>query len=69
MNLFIKPLLQIYDDLLTLKRKPALLIDMENVVPEIVVPEIAIVSVDIPIGFFTFGYLAMKYFVVKAYKG
>lgn len=71
MNLFINPLLQIYDDLLALKRKPVLLIDSENIVQEIVVQAeiLPVVRVEIPVGFFTFGYVAMKYLVVKAYKG
>ena len=56
-----------YDDLLALKKKPALLIEGDNTITEIVIP--IVVSVDIPNGFFTFGYLAMKYLVVKAYKG
>ena len=56
-----------YDDLLALKKKPALLIEGDNTITEIEIP--IVVSVDIPNGFFTFGYLAMKYLVVKAYKG
>ena len=57
--------LQIYNDLLASKKKPSLPVDGADEVVE----DTAVLSAEIPPGFFTFGYFAMKYLVVKAYKG
>ena len=56
-----------YDDLIALKKKTALLVEGDDSITEIEIPIVA--SIDIPNGFFTFGYLAIKYLVVKAYEG
>lgn len=57
--------LQIYDDLLAAKKKPSIIVDGADETVE----DTPILSTDIPQGFFTFGYFAMKYLVVKAHKG
>jgi hypothetical protein len=36
---------------------------------EDIIEESVIMATEIPSGFFTFGYFAMKYLVVKAHKG
>ena len=51
------------------KKKGPIVVDDSDEVVEELIPAISSTSNEIPVGFFTFGYIAMKYLVVKAYKG
>jgi hypothetical protein len=59
--------LKIYDDLLAQKKKPSISVDGADAATAI--DDTVALPTDIPTGFYTFGYFAMKYLVVKAYKG
>jgi hypothetical protein len=48
-----------------LKKKSAISIDGADAALE----DITVMPAEVPTGFFTFGYFAMKYLVVKAFKG
>ena len=50
---------------MALKKKPAISVDGAVTAIE----ETVITSTEIPLGFYTFGYFAMKYLVVKSYRG
>jgi hypothetical protein len=54
---------------MALKKKIAIVVDGPSDTLEDPAPPLAKVSSEIPAGFFTFGYIAMKYLVIKAYKG
>jgi hypothetical protein len=48
-----------------MKKKPAISVDGADAAIE----DTVVLPAEIPTGFYTFGYFAMKYLVVKAYKG
>lgn len=54
---------------MALKKKIAIVVDGPSDTIEDPAPPLTSVSSEIPAGFFTFGYIAMKYLVIKAYKG
>lgn len=60
---------QVYDDHMALKKKIAIVVDGLPDTAADPPPPVSTTSADIPTGLFTFGYIAMKYLVVKAYKG
>lgn len=52
------------------KRKPAIVVEGGVALTDVETPvAVAVAQGEIPAGFFTFGFIAMKYLVVKAYKG
>lgn len=55
-----------YDDFLLSKMKSSV-ISIDGTEP--CQTEVKPTSSEVPNGFFTFGYIAMKYLIVKAYKG
>ena len=56
---------QIYDDLLALKKKPPISVDGADSSIE----DTVVLPIEIPTGYFTFGFFAMKYLAVKAFRG